>query len=48
MNEIKCRVFDENFEDRYIAKVIQIEDFYFAIIEENHKINYKIPKNNIF
>ncbi|AZI23109.1 4'-phosphopantetheinyl transferase superfamily protein [Chryseobacterium taklimakanense] len=48
LNEIKCRVFDENFEDRYIAKVIKIEDFYFAIIEENHKINYKIPQNNIF
>lgn len=48
LNEIKCRVFDENFEDRYIAKVSRIEDFYFAIIEENHKINYKISQDNIF
>jgi len=48
LSEIKCRVFDDDFEDRYIAKVSRIEDFFFAIIEENHQINYKIPQGNIF
>ncbi|MDO5615083.1 MAG: 4'-phosphopantetheinyl transferase superfamily protein [Cruoricaptor ignavus] len=49
LSQIKCRVFDEEFEDRYTARVTKIEDFYFAIIEENHKINYIIPvENQIF
>lgn len=48
LSEIKCRVFDDQFEDRYIARVSRIEDFFFAIIEESHEINYKIPKGNIF
>ena len=48
LTEIRCRVFDEEFEDCYVAQVCQIEDFYFAIIEENHQIHYKIPTGNIF
>lgn len=40
---IKCRVFDADFEDRYTAQVSRIEDYFFALIEENHQINYKIP-----
>lgn len=45
LDQIKCRVFDENFEDCYVARVYKIEDFYFAIIEETHTINYKILGN---
>lgn len=45
LEEIKCRVFDDTFEDCYIAKVISIDDIYFATIEENHLINYKIPRD---
>lgn len=48
LSGIKCRVFDRDFEDRYIAKVTKIEDFYFAIIEENHQLNYQIKPENIF
>ncbi len=48
LSNIRCRVFDDEFEDRYIARVSRIEDFYFAIIEENHQINYKIPANSVF
>lgn len=48
LSNISCRVFDEDFEDQYIAKVTKIEDFYFAIIEENHKINFVIQPENIF
>lgn len=45
LEEVKCRVFDDEFEDRYIAKVISINDVFFATIEENHTINYKIPRD---
>ncbi|MFC6269039.1 4'-phosphopantetheinyl transferase family protein [Frigoriflavimonas asaccharolytica] len=45
LDEVKCRVFDDEFEDNYIAKVTTIDDVYFATIEENHKINYKIPRD---
>lgn len=45
LSEVKCRVFDDDFEDHYIAKVTSINDVYFAIIEENHVINYKIPRD---
>lgn len=48
LDEIKCRVFDNDFEDRYTARVSRIEEFFFAIIEEEHQINYKIPPENIF
>ncbi len=48
LSEIKCRVFDDDFEDCYIARVAKIEDFYFAIIEENHKINFKIQPESPF
>ncbi len=48
LSNIKCRVFDEDFEDEYVARVTMIEDFYFSIIEEDHKINYKIQPENIF
>lgn len=43
LSAVKCRVFDENFEDQYIARISKIEDFYFAVIEENHTLNYQIP-----
>lgn len=42
LSSIKCRVFGENFEDRYVAKVVRIEEFYFAIVEETHQINFDI------
>ena len=45
LTAVPCRVFDDSFEDSYTAKVSKIEDFYFAIIEENHKINYVVPKD---
>ena len=48
LSEIKCRVFDADFEDCYVARVTKIEDFYFAVIEEDHAINYIIPTENIF
>ena len=48
LSEVHCRVFDDGFEDRYVAKVSKVEDFYFAIIEENHQINYKIPPSTPF
>ena len=48
LSAINCRVFDDNFEDCYIAKVSRIEDYYFAVIEENHQINYKITAVNPF
>lgn len=43
LNEVKCRVYDENFEDQYTAKVMIISDIYFATVEEDHVINYIIP-----
>jgi 4'-phosphopantetheinyl transferase len=46
LEEVSCRVFDDEFEDEYVAKVLFVGDVYFAIIEENHKINYKIPAQN--
>ncbi len=42
LSGLKCRVFDDSFEDCYEANVIQIENYYFALIEENHDINYRI------
>lgn len=44
LSEIPCRIFDAEFEDQYIAKVIKVEDYYVAMIQENHQINYQIPK----
>lgn len=46
LSNIKCRVFDDQFEDIYTANVIVIEDYYFAVIEENHQINFKIPADH--
>lgn len=46
LDEISCRIFDENFEDRYTAKVIKIENYYLAMIKEQHQIQYQIPKEN--
>lgn len=43
LDEVSCRIFDEHFEDCYTAKVMAIENYYLAIIQENHEINYKIP-----
>lgn len=45
LDAVKCRVFDSEFEDRYTAKVIKIDEVYFASIEENHQINYKITRD---
>lgn len=44
LSEIRCRIFDEHFEDAYTAKVSKIENYYFAIIEENHQLNYQIQQ----
>ncbi len=44
LSQVKCRVFDENFEDCYTAEVSRIENYFFAVIEENHQINYNIPQ----
>jgi phosphopantetheinyl transferase len=44
LSNIRCRIFDETFEDRYVARVSKVEEFYFAVIEEDHQINYKIPE----
>lgn len=43
LSEISCSVFDDDFVDNYIAKVEKLDNYYFAFIEENHNINYKIP-----
>ena len=48
LSEIKCRVFDDSFEDRYVARVFRIEEFFFAIIEEDHQIHYKIQPESPF
>ena len=34
LSKIACRVFDEGFSHDFTAKVIQIESFYFSIVEE--------------
>ena len=47
LEEIRCRVFDDTFEDGYIANVISVDDIYFATIEEDHLINYQIPRDKI-
>lgn len=47
LSKVRCRVFDESFEDCYDATVTKIEDFYFAIIEEQHQINFKIPPKDV-
>lgn len=40
---ISCRVFDDHFEDQYVSKVLFTNEVYFAVIEEDHQIHYKIP-----
>jgi 4'-phosphopantetheinyl transferase EntD len=47
LDKISCRVFDENFEDNYVAQVFLLEDYYYAIIEENQVINYKIQDKRV-
>lgn len=42
LSDVKCCVFDSKYEDRYSAKITKVEDLYFAIIEENHKLNFPI------
>lgn len=42
LENIKCFVFDDDFEDCYSAKVIAVDDYYFAIIKEDHTLNYNI------
>ncbi len=48
LSSVKCRVFDDTFEDCYVARVTMIEDFYFAIIEEHHQINYNFQAKVFF
>ena len=38
LSKIKCRVFGDFFSHDFTAKVIKIEDFYFAIVEETRDI----------
>lgn len=48
LSEVKCQVFDDKYKDEYTAKIVQIEDYYFAIIKEDHQINYPIPSTSLF
>lgn len=48
LSNLKCRVFDEDFEDCYTARVIKMEDYYFAVVEEDHMLNYKILPSSPF
>lgn len=48
LSGLKCRVFDEDFEDCYTARVIKMEDYYFAVVEEDHMLNYKILPSSPF
>lgn len=34
LSAIKCRVFDDFFSHEFTAKVLRIEDYYFAVVEE--------------
>lgn len=38
LSKIKCRVFGDFFSHDFTAKVIKIEDFYFAIVEETRDV----------
>ncbi|MBS1549640.1 MAG: 4'-phosphopantetheinyl transferase superfamily protein [Bacteroidetes bacterium] len=44
LSSVPCAVFDAEFKDEYIAKISQIENYFFAIIEENHEINYPLQR----
>ncbi|QFG52629.1 4'-phosphopantetheinyl transferase family protein [Chryseobacterium sp.] len=48
LSNLKCRVFDEDFEDCYTARVIKMEDYYFAVVEEDHMLNYKVLTSSPF
>lgn len=48
LDSVECFVFDEKYEDHYQAKVFKIEEYYFAVIEEHHQIQFPIPKNSVF
>lgn len=48
LSGLKCRVFDHDFEDCYTARVIKMEDYYFAVVEEDHMLNYKILPSSPF
>lgn len=41
LSEISCKVFDENFTDKFTAKVNRVEEYFFAIVEGEHYINYR-------
>lgn len=34
LENIKCRVFDDNFEDQYTAKVVKVDEYYLASVLE--------------
>ena len=42
LSTIHCKVFDANFQDEYTARIDCIDGYYYAIIEENHLLNYQI------
>ncbi|WP_124643051.1 4'-phosphopantetheinyl transferase family protein [Amniculibacterium aquaticum] len=48
LSQISCRVFDADFEDVYQADVFKLENYYYAIIEENHQLNFKMGKDVLF
>lgn len=48
LSEICCRVFDVDFEDAYTARVTKMEDYYFAVVEEDHSLNFRIPDTSPF
>ncbi|MHA6697589.1 4'-phosphopantetheinyl transferase family protein [Chryseobacterium sp. A321] len=45
LSKVRCEVFDTHFKDSYIARVQKIEDYYFAIIEEHHELNFPLKAN---
>lgn len=48
LERIHCRVFDDTFEDRYNACVKKMEGYYFAVIEEDHAISFKVAGDSYF
>lgn len=45
---ICCSVFDEQFTDSYNAKVFRMGEYYFALVEEHHVLNFKISSGSLF
>ncbi len=48
LTHLPCEVFDTHFKDSYSARVEKIEDYYFAIIEEHHTLNFPLQPGALF